>query len=92
MKDNNNNIRRVKVWYSEIDTPIIFDVLCEEGEDSYKKNYLDNSCNYTEGNAKYYRQGMLMCMLLDKLDPYWKDSYGFDIPLSMLIEQYMQAE
>lgn len=59
----------------------------ENGEESYRKNYLDTASKYSEGNAKYYRLGMLECMLLDNLDPEWKTSYNFDRPLSVLIEE-----
>ncbi len=57
----------------------------ENGQDSYEKKYLNNAGEYTNGNAKYYRHGMLECMLLDKLDPEWKTTYSFDKPLCDLI-------
>lgn len=63
----------------------------ENGEESYRKNYLDNASEYAEGGAKYYRRGMLECMLLDKLDPEWKASYGFDRALSDVIEELVTA-
>ena len=59
----------------------------ENGRDSYEKKYLDTAGEYAYGNAKYYRHGMLECMLLDKLDPDWKASYSFDKPLCDLIEE-----
>ncbi|SFC53613.1 hypothetical protein [Butyrivibrio sp. YAB3001] len=60
----------------------------ENGEKLYRDNYLGTASKYAEGNAKYYRLGMLECMLLDKLAPDWKDSYGFDRTLDEVIEAY----
>ena len=60
-------------------------VRLENGEPAYKKLYLENAGEYAEGNAKYYRHGMLECMLLDELDPQWKESYHFDKPLTEVI-------
>ena len=60
----------------------------ENGEAVYKKKYLDSATKCAEGNAKYYRHGMLECMLLDELDPEWKDSYSFDRTLDEVIAEY----
>ncbi len=60
-------------------------VRLENGEPAYEKLYLENAGEYAEGNAKYYRHGMLECMLLDELDPQWKESYHFDKPLTEVI-------
>ena len=54
-----------------------------------KKNYLDNASEYANGNSKYYHHGMLECMLLDELDPEWKDSYTFDRSLDEVIAEYV---
>ncbi len=59
----------------------------ESGEEAFRKGYMDTAYTYAEGNAKYYRLGMLECMLLDKLDPDWKTSYSFDKPLEEVIAQ-----
>jgi hypothetical protein len=65
-------------------------VRSENGDEIYKKNYLETASNYVDGNAKYYRLGMLECMLLDKLDENWKDSYSFDRALYEVIEDYIR--
>ncbi len=65
-------------------------VRSEMGEETYIKNYLDTASKYVDGNAKYYRLGMLECMLLDKLDENWKNSYSFDRPLIEVIEDYIR--
>ena len=59
----------------------------ENGEVVYRKNYLDTASEYANGNAKYYHHGMLECMLLDELDPDWKDSYSFDRTLDEVIAE-----
>ena len=60
----------------------------ENGEQVYRDNYLKNAADYSDGNAKYYHHGMLECMLLDELDPEWKDSYSFDRSLDEVIVEY----
>lgn len=65
-------------------------VRAENGDGIYTSNYLDILSKYAEGNAKYYRLGMLECMLLDKLDENWKDSYSFDRPLDEVIEDHLR--
>lgn len=57
----------------------------ENGEAVYHKDYIDTAKEYTLGNAKYYRHGMLECMLLDKLSPDWKSAYSFDVTLDDLL-------
>ena len=64
-------------------------VCYENGEVVYKENYLDNAAEYVNGNSKYYHHGMLECMLLDQLDPEWKDSYSFDRTLDEVIADYV---
>lgn len=63
--------------------------LCENGREAYEKEYLETAGTYADGNAKYYRLGMLECMLLDKLDPDWKTSYSFDRALEEVIAEYV---
>ncbi len=60
----------------------------ENGEQVYRDNYLENAAEYKNGNSKYYSHGMLECMLLDELNPEWKDSYSFDRTLDEVIEEY----
>lgn len=59
------------------------------GEKAYQENYIDTAVTYADGNAKYYRLGMLECLLLDQLDPDWKSGYAFDQPLDALISDYV---
>ncbi|WP_022761279.1 MULTISPECIES: hypothetical protein [unclassified Butyrivibrio] len=61
----------------------------ENGEETYQKEYLGTASKYVDGNAKYYRLGMLECMLLDKLDPEWKNSYSFDRTFEEVIDDYI---
>ncbi len=60
----------------------------ENSEQVYRDNYLKNAADYSDGNAKYYHHGMLECMLLDELNPEWKDSYSFDKSLDEVIVEY----
>ena len=59
----------------------------ENGDEIYKKNYIKNAPEYVDGNAKYYHLGMLECMLLDELNPEWKNEYSFDKALSDVISE-----
>jgi hypothetical protein len=60
----------------------------ENGEEAFRANYAENT-DYAEGNAKYYRHGMLQCMLLDELDPEWKTGYSFDKTFDEVIAEYV---
>ena len=52
---------------------------------SIEADYIDAVGVYSGGSAKYYKQGMAMCMILDTIDPEWKNSYDFSVPLTDLI-------
>lgn len=53
--------------------------------DTFAEAYLDNISVYSNGSGKYYRIGMAQCMLLDKLDPEWKEGYDFSVSLNELL-------
>lgn len=52
---------------------------------SIEADYIDAVGVYSGGSAKYYKHGMAMCMILDTIDPEWKNSYDFSVPLTDLI-------
>lgn len=47
--------------------------------------YLDSISEYGGGAAKYYRTGMAQCMILDILNPGWKEGFDLSEPLIDLI-------
>ncbi|MDE6516624.1 MAG: hypothetical protein K2L18_02080, partial [Acetatifactor sp.] len=47
--------------------------------------YLDSISEYGGGSAKYYRTGMAQCMILDRLNPGWKEGFDLSEPLIDLI-------
>ena len=59
----------------------VYEMQLPEG---FETNYIDAIGEYG-GSGKYYKQGMAMCMILDTIDPEWKQSYDFSEPLINLI-------
>lgn len=45
--------------------------------DKFEESYIDGLSEYSGGSSKYYRTGMAECMILDTLDPDWKDGFDF---------------
>lgn len=60
----------------------IYKMLAPENFDSH---YLDIVSEYADGSAKYYRTGMAQCMILDKLNPEWKNGFDFSESVMELI-------
>lgn len=58
--------------------------------DNFDSNYIDNISTYGGGSGKYYKTGMAMCMILDTINPAWKDSYDFSEPLINLIYKELE--
>lgn len=63
----------------------IFRSLC--GETIYHEIYLNRINRYREGRDKYYTLGMVKCLLLDKLDPSWKNEFTLSKSLTEMLEQ-----
>ena len=53
--------------------------------DSFENNYIETISEYGGGSGKYYKTGMAMCMILDTVNPEWKNGYDFSEPLINLI-------
>lgn len=53
--------------------------------DSFAGAYTDIVSGYVDGSAKYYHTGMAQCMILDRLNPEWKDGFDFSEPMIELI-------
>lgn len=49
-----------------------------QGEEDYVRIYTDKIGTYDEGRSKYYTLGMAKCLLIDKLDPSWKNNFAMD--------------
>ncbi|MGL4738520.1 MAG: hypothetical protein ACRCW2_13800 [Cellulosilyticaceae bacterium] len=57
----------------------------QHGQDAFERRYIQDVGSDMGGSAKYYTSGMLKCLILDRLDPEWKDDYQFDQSLTALL-------
>ena len=53
----------------------------------YQERYLDTLDAFEGGRGKYYRTGMAKCLILDKLDPDWKESLDYTESLDQLLDK-----
>lgn len=51
----------------------------------FQQNYIDTISVYNNGSGKYYKTGMAMCMILDRLNPDWKNGYDFSVSFTEII-------
>ncbi len=58
------------------------------GEKAYKERYLENLDTYEGGRGKYYRTGFAKCLILDRLNPNWKETFDFTRGLDKVLEEY----
>lgn len=58
------------------------------GEKAYKERYLENLDTYEGGRGKYYRTGFAKCLILDRLNPNWKETFDFTRGLDEVLEEY----
>lgn len=58
--------------------------------DSFESEYIKTVSEYVGGSGKYYKTGMAMCMILDDINPEWKNEYNFSESLINLI--YVELE
>lgn len=58
-----------------------------KGEQEYQERYLDTLDAFEGGRGKYYRTGMAKCLILDKLDPDWKEGLDFTESLDQLLDK-----
>jgi len=59
------------------------------GEEAYTAYYLNNISSYENGNTKYYKIGMVKCLILDKLDPSWKNDFKMDSSFTERLESLL---
>ena len=60
------------------------------GEEDYIDHYVEGIDVYNEGRAKYYTLGMAKCLLIDKLDPAWKNNFAFDRSFADMIRDALK--
>lgn len=59
--------------------------------DTWKTEYLTEK-ELSGGSGKYYTIGMLKCLLLDRLEPGWQNSYALPYDISKHLEESIQKE
>lgn len=47
------------------------------GGQAFEERYLEGLDRYENGRGKYYRTGFAKCMILDRLDSHWKETFDF---------------
>ena len=57
-----------------------------EGDDAWKEYYM-GEFQYENGSSKYYKRGMLKCLLLDQMMEGWQSQFSGTCGLSQLLEQ-----
>lgn len=58
--------------------------------DDFAANYIDAISIYSGGSGKYYKTGMSICMILDKIDPEWKENYDFSLSPTELLYRELE--
>ena len=61
------------------------------GEDDYIDHYIEGIDVYNEGREKYYTLGMAKCLLIDKLDPAWKNNFAMDRSYADMIRDALKG-
>lgn len=61
------------------------------GKQAYEERYLDGIGAYEGGRGKYYRTGLAKCLLLDAVQPEWKEAFDFSEGLDAVIEEYFSG-
>jgi len=55
------------------------------GESEYNRKYLAGGGAYQNGADKYYRSGLLKCLLLDEIAPGWRQAFDCSRTLDDLL-------
>lgn len=88
-----DEVNSVEEYYTRIEGTACYIEACVNKillPDSFDSNYIDNISTYGGGSGKYYKTGMAMCMILDTINPDWKDSYDFSESLINMIYKEME--
>jgi len=83
-----DDVNSVEEYYTRIEGTACYIEACVYKSllpDSFEDNYIEAISEYGGGSGKYYKTGMAMCMILDTVNPEWKNGYDFSEPLINLI-------
>ena len=83
-----DEVNSVEEYYTRIEGTACYIEACVYKSilpDSFENNYIEAISEYGGGSGKYYKTGMAMCMILDTVNPEWKNGYDFSEPLINLI-------
>ena len=83
-----DEVNSVEEYYTRIEGTACYIEACVYKSllpDSFEDNYIEAISEYGGGSGKYYKTGMAMCMILDTVNPEWKNGYDFSEPLINLI-------
>lgn len=83
-----DEVNSVEEYYTRIEGTACYIEACVYKSllpDSFEDNYIEAISEYGGGSGKYYKTGMAMCMILDTVNPEWKNGYNFSEPLINLI-------
>lgn len=89
-----NDIRELENYYEVVEGTAfyvesnIFKMLSSEKE--YFDYYIENIDKYSRGSGKYYKVGMVKCMLLNRLDSNWKEKLDFSEGLDKLLYKSLE--
>lgn len=56
-----------------------------QDEGRYNTQYAGRMTDFADGSSKYYTLGAAQCLLFDRIDEDWKESYDFSVPMNDLI-------
>ena len=83
-----DDVNSVEEYYTRIEGTACYIEACVYKSllpDSFEDSYIEAISEYGGGSGKYYKTGMAMCMILDTVNPEWKNGYDFSEPLINLI-------
>ncbi len=87
------DLQKLETYYTVVEGSAYYiesQVALQENPEAYKENYIDTIGEYSNGSAKYYHAGMAEASVLDRLNPEWKESYDFSMPLSELLAKELR--
>lgn len=83
-----DEINALEEYYTRIEGSACYVEACVykmQLPEGFESSYIEAISEYGGGSGKYYTTGMVMCMILDTIDPEWKNGYDFSEPLTDLI-------
>lgn len=89
------DVLRLEEYYTRVEGTACYMEACVykmQVPDKFEGNYIDSISEYGGGSGKYYKTGMAQCMIMDKLNAEWKQSYDFSEPIIKLIYKELEIE